>query len=157
MWSDVTADASSNIMYSINNNPATANDWANISGLFQYFRVNAMKIKFIPSVTADATYDYHTGYVFHSASDISFLSMTTIDRTIQFENCKVVNMQWPWKYCRKLLRITAGGEIDSRGYMAVDGAIPTQCICIIYRGNGQTNQVLGNVVVTYYVTAYGWF
>jgi hypothetical protein len=38
---NVTADASSDVMYPVSTNPATANDRGNISGLFQYFRVNA--------------------------------------------------------------------------------------------------------------------
>jgi hypothetical protein len=48
-----------------------------------------MKIKLIHSVTADATYDYRAGFVFHSASDISFPSMIMTDQAIQFENLRV--------------------------------------------------------------------
>jgi hypothetical protein len=50
-----------------------------------------MKLKLVSSVTADTSFNYAAGCVFHDVSGLS-LSGLTIATAINYESCKIVNM-----------------------------------------------------------------
>jgi hypothetical protein len=70
-----------------------------------------MKLKFVPSVTADTSFNYTAGYVFRDVSRVS-LSGLIIATAINYESCKIVNMAQPWKYYRKMIRHRSNCQTD---------------------------------------------
>jgi hypothetical protein len=46
------------LSYLIRPSSSLSQDWSHINGLFEYYRVRAMKIKYVPTVTADITYNF---------------------------------------------------------------------------------------------------
>jgi hypothetical protein len=49
----MTTTATGDVSSAWDDNPNTATDWSNVQGLFDFYRVNAMKVTFIPTNTAD--------------------------------------------------------------------------------------------------------
>jgi hypothetical protein len=85
-----------------------------------------------------------------------------MQKRIGYENCKVVNMQRPWKYYRKMARnITptqSGVSVLNQGYMQTSQPQPTQCFGTIIQGlTGPTTETvdLALLMYTYYVTTIG--
>ena len=57
---------------------------------------------YVPTVTADVSYNFAPGYVFHDVNSTT-LSNISEDQAAKYESCKIVNMQRPWKYYRKMM------------------------------------------------------
>ena len=125
-----------------------------MAGLFDYYRVAAMKMKFVPTVTADATYNFAPAYVLHDVNSKSLPSITTTT-AIQYENCRIVNMQRPWKYCRKMIRnITDSSGSSTRGYIPTSEPNATQVMCMLHLGTDQAGKHIGDTLSTYYISAF---
>jgi len=86
----------------------TVPDFVNVATLFHYYRVNAMKLKFIPALTAQAlesatSLGFCADYVVHDINQ-AVAPETSPDRDtiLQYDNLKVLNTQRPWMYYRKM-------------------------------------------------------
>jgi hypothetical protein len=114
-----------------------------------------MKIRFVPNVTADTTFQYAPGYIFHDANTPTFGAKLTISVATAYENCKFVNMQRPWKYYRKMYRNIPGGSsissFTSRGYLPTSTPFATQCIVLFGINNMTVARQIGQFLVTLYV------
>jgi hypothetical protein len=60
--------------------------------MFVYYRCCATKIRFVPIVTADTTWQYTPGYIFHDANTPTFGGTLTVAVATAYENCKIVTM-----------------------------------------------------------------
>ena len=90
----------------MDDNPASVGaPVTNMFNLFDEYRTCAMKLNFIPNVTANATitqfYSYVPIFVAHDVNSTS-LVVATAANILDYENCKVFNVQRPWKYYRKM-------------------------------------------------------
>jgi hypothetical protein len=54
----------SNFTIQHDDNPNNAIEWVSFANMFDYYRCCAMKIKFVPSVMADTSFQYQPGYIF---------------------------------------------------------------------------------------------
>jgi hypothetical protein len=147
-------------------NPSNHVDWANVQNLFQFYRVNAMKIRFFPTVTADTTFGYVpgyvAGYVVHDINRTTFSSMTP-ENMMGYENCRFVNMAPGWKYYRKMNRnipSDAAVKLSSRGYITTASRTSTQIFMVYVKypfGTGWNfaGKTLGYVMTTWYLSAFG--
>jgi hypothetical protein len=80
----------------------------------------------------------------------------TVDVAVGYENCKIVNMQRPWKYYRKMYRnIAVGGGgvsyLSARGYIPTSNPLSTQCIVLFGVNSMTVARELGRLFVTLYV------
>jgi hypothetical protein len=152
----INSTTTGNFTVQHDDNPNNAIDWNNFASLFDYYRICAIKIRFVPSVTAHTTFQYTPGYIFHDANTGVTLAGITVDTTVGYENCKIVNMQRSWRYYRKTYRsIPVGGggtsSISTRGYISTSNPVSTQSI-ILYGVNSMTvDRQIGQILVTLYV------
>lgn len=158
--SRVSSDAGGIISAGVTDMPSSAQDWASIVGLFDMYRVNAVKLKFIPdsntAFTDAAQSVWRPLYIVHDMDE--YVSpLTSVNVAIQYENCKYKNMLRPWTYYKKMARtISAAGSQthDLKGYGDCDNPQPNQGI--FWYGTGFTASVdYGTLLVTYYLTAKG--
>lgn len=141
--------------------PQEVEDFKNIAQLFDKYRVNAMKLKFIPSVMANQsiTNQYTPLYVIHDENHIGIPEDYTEAKLLEYENCKVKNLQRNWQYYRKMKRNIPTGStdnIDVRGYLVSETPQPTQLIYVygqVPTHSGDDPVLIGTLVTTYYVTA----
>lgn len=155
---NMSSGPAGDITLTVSNNPNAATDWANISGLFDSYRLFAMSIKFIPQLPNNTS--SATNYVpFYLVADFdSTLSpITTADGALQYENCKVVNMYRPWKYFVKFPKVSYNAAASTQTILQggwMDVATATASGGIYGYGSGFSSATsYGNYVVTYYVGA----
>jgi hypothetical protein len=136
-------------------NLVSASDWTSFVAVFDYYRCCAMKIRFVPSVTADTTFQYTPGYIFHDANTPTFGATLTVVVATAYENCKIVNMQRPRKYYRKIYKNLPGGtttnSLSLRGYLPTAEPLATQCIVLFGTNTMTVAHQLGQFLVTLYV------
>jgi hypothetical protein len=82
----------SNITTQQDDNPVNTSDWSSFATMFDYYRWCAIKIRFVPSMTADTTWKYTPGYIFHDANTPTFGATLTVAVATAYEICKIVNM-----------------------------------------------------------------
>lgn len=142
----------------VNDDPQNAQDWANVAALFDMYRVNAIKVKFIPSgntAEVGVTPPFQPLYAVYDPDSAS-QPLTAINDAIQYENCKFKNMYRPWTLYHKMNRTlgTLPTVRDNKGYSDIDNPQPTQGIWW-YGINFPANVIVGTLLVTYYITAKG--
>lgn len=140
-------------------NPLTYPEFGSIATLFDKYRVNAMSIKYVPIVTANsstATAAFTPGYILHDENHAS-VSIATSNQFMEYENCKVVNLQRPWKYYRKMKRNIpmegTGNNLDTKGYQPSSHPVPTQCFAFFQSGFVDDGVQYGTIIVSLYLTA----
>jgi hypothetical protein len=160
----VNADAA-NSTWAIDDTPSSGTgattDWSGNAGLFDYYRVNEIKIKFIPTFTAQGmtsatSIGYYPAYVVHDINSTTLPNTLSIT-DLQYENCRVMNCQRPWTYYRKMHRNVIGG-MSNKGYLTTGSPVARQVIGVLFQEfSGVTTGTftIGTVVWTYYVSAYG--
>jgi hypothetical protein len=114
-----------------------------------------MKLKFVPSVTADTSFNYVAGYVFHDASRVS-LSGLTIATAVSYESRKIGNVARPWKYYRKLIRdIDPTVKQTNQGYITTAAPTASQLFCLfLIVPTALASKTFGYIMVTNYVSAF---
>lgn len=148
-----------NVADIFNDNPSTYPDFDSIAALFDKYRVNAIAVKFIPTVTANTTVTGSTvftpGYILHDENHAT-VSLNTSNGFLQYENCKVVNLQRPWKYYRKMKRNIpmepVGNTLDTKGYQPTVHPVATQCFAF-FNSSFDDGEQFGTFVVSLYITA----
>lgn len=146
--------------------PSGSTDFASIANLFDMYRVCAIKLKFIPTVTASASpggisapFGFVPMYVIHDTNSITE-PVTAVINYLQYESCRVMNAQRPWTYYRRMARNiptnsswTAQRNINTRGWIPTDSPITTQGIFVRFEPGGTSAQKYGTIVVTHYLVA----
>ena len=129
--------------------------------MFDEYRCCAIKIKWIPSITAWNTNSspYVPMFVFHDPNNVASPLATSSggDECLQYESCKVFNCQRTWTYYRKLQRNIPNQStwasqvnISSRGYIPTLYATGTQGIQMFLANEIQsTAYYVGNYVYNY--------
>jgi hypothetical protein len=95
----ITNNISGNFTVTTDDNPVNAADWNNITALYDFYRVCTIKIRYVPNVSADTTFQYTPGYIFHYANTPNYISPISAAVAAAYE---IVDMQRPWKYYRKM-------------------------------------------------------
>ena len=165
---NLTVAAAGTAVYNgtFDNNPSQAIDFASMANLFDEYKVCAMKITFVPSITANANIlaNYVPMYVMHDPNSTT-APVTAINNFLSYENCKYFNVQRPWKYYRKMQQNiptnsswTTQRNINTRGYLQTDSPIPTQAIFVILNAQNwqpttPSSQQIGTMVTTWYIVA----
>jgi hypothetical protein len=85
----------------------------------------------------------------------TFGATLTVSVAAGYENCKIVDMQRPWKCYRKIYKNVPGGttisSVSLRGYLPTAEPLATQCI-VLFGVNGMTvAHQPGQFLVTLYV------
>lgn len=157
--STITSSGTGVITGGVVDDPSSAQDWASIVGLFDMYRVNAIKLKWIPDFNTNesgsSTAAFKPLYIVHDIDEFNN-PLTSVNVAIQYENCKYKNMLRPWTYYRKMARTIADGTQthDNKGYGDCDNVQPNQGI--FWYGSGFSSSVdYGTLLVTYYITAKG--
>lgn len=147
-----------NVPINIVDDPTGYGDFVSIRNLFDKFRVNAISVKFIPTVTAVGAPNtvWTPGFILHDENHTSVTSTNPND-FLQFENCKAVNCQRPWKYYRKMKRNVpmeaAGHIIDTSGYQATNQPTPTQVLSFLPPTLMPIDAAYGTLITSLYITA----
>lgn len=147
----VSSDASGVISVYFNNNPTTYTEWAACAGLFDSYRMAALKITFIPDKIADTstTTNYRPLYVFGDL-DAGTMPVTNVDAALQYENCKFKNTFRPWTYYFKIPKATAAtGNIFQGGWLDAQ-APPTTSGIGVFGDGFDLSDNYGVFVVTAY-------
>ena len=98
------------------NGGTTVNDWSNVSGLFDSFRVCGIKIKYIPRVPNDtsAAFSFAPVYGIIDYENVDTASpVATASDCMQYERLKIFNYYRPWKWYIRVPKYNA--PIDVAG------------------------------------------
>lgn len=151
-------DSSTNIV--VVDNPSVFTDWTNITGLFDYYRVCAVKLKYIPSANL---VDFPAGasgpkfapiYIVHDPNTITS-TVNTAAVALGYENMRVRNMWLPWSYYTKFVRNIRTSSIVSqttRGYQPTNTPQSTQSVQLLFENIGTTSSgQIGTLIVSLYL------
>lgn len=150
--------------YIQNDNPNLQQEWVNIVQLFDYYRVAAIKLKFIPetnvlSLDSTTPAGYRPLYIIHDPNSIAVGTGSTglpltVNGTIQYENLRVKNANRPWSYYKRMVRNIPPSLANYKGYIPTESPVATQAIQItIPQFSTETTILLGSVITTFYVVA----
>ena len=153
----------SNLNSYIDNNPNTAQDWANVAGLFEMYRVAGIKITFVPSGNVNPipvntpvnNSRFRPCYLVLDTNDQ--LPTVTVNNIVQYENLKIRNTYSMWSVYYKMKRrlpFATTAAMSTSGYTSCQSPVATQGIIALFEGQQSTNQTdLGKMIVTMYVCA----
>lgn len=146
---------------SFNDNPSLYQDWVPVSDLFQMYRVNGIKLTWIPTFNTNALAttvgQFTPMYMFHDTTN-QISSPPSEDTVLQFENLRIRSISRMhstyFKFSRRL-NAAAPGTISPDGYNTVSAPQATQQICtLIPATTGSSTSVpLGRFVCTMYLSA----
>lgn len=141
--------------------PVNALELSNVNALYDFYRVCAFKIKFIPAAPneiASSNYYRPVYLVFDNDADSSAgANITSVNQALQYDVCKIKDCSRPWKYYIKVPKINQGFQtggvnqcvIDRKGN--IDIAKPCYTGDVSLYGDSFTSAIsLGTVIITYY-------
>ncbi|ARO38299.1 capsid [Audaxivirus yotargis] len=151
--------ANTNLSVNRTDDPSTAQNWSNISGLFDYYRVCAIKIHFIPTSNvltfpiAAAGPRFSAIYVIHDVNSTS--SVSSVSAVIQYGNLVLKNLWMPWKKYYKMKRNIPAAILDNvstSGYLPTSTPTGTQSVQAFIPTIGtQSSGEIGTLITTYYL------
>lgn len=135
-------------------------DWTNLQTLFDYYRVCAVKLKWIPSANVNTFPAAASGpkfapiYIVHDPNSVTaILSTSTV--AIGYENMRVKNMWNPWSYYKKFvrnIRVAGTGSQTIRGYQPTSNPQATQTIQLLFENLGTTSSgQVGTIIISLYI------
>ena len=154
---DIPTTATGGIALTVNNLPSSVDGWAESLKLFDWYKVAAIKLTFIPSATAIANQSYRALIVWHDPNTIDTSAGATYQRAISYANSKIVNLQRKWKVYYKMAKTIAVGNStaaimqDRYGYTGTDVALATQSIGLFAVTPLTAVTTVGNLLITYHV------
>lgn len=157
----ITASASNPTMYSITNLPTGAAGWAGVSGMYQYYRVTGIALRYFPRSnvaqvsSAGAAPGNTAQYICHdlTTADWAETGDNIVRKALSFNNVRMRNSMQPWRvYFRmnRLTTLTSQNTIPG-GFITTDLPSQNQSIKVITAANSASTP--GQLVITYYITA----
>lgn len=131
----------------------TAQDFVNLSGIYDQFRIYAVSVKYIPLLPNDES--SVTGFApLYTVIDYDdSTALTSVNQAINYENMKVKNMYRPWKVYYRIPKVTnlAGGTtIVGFGWFDMAGPLTTGAIK--FYGTGfDVSTTYGTFIATWYI------
>lgn len=161
VYDAVVLAAGASLNATVTDDPSNSQDWANIVGLFDMYRVAAIKVHFVPNANTREAPSVAGQFGFrpvYCAHDTDLINVPlSVNNIIQYENMKVKNSFTPWVYYRKMARrITTTNQttLDGRGYLSTTTPASTQQLLFLFENfNGPANYYFGRFVITHYVCA----
>ncbi|UPW41439.1 capsid protein [Dipodfec virus UA23Rod_6578] len=153
---DVSTDASGVISVFANNDVSLAQEWTTFTGLYDAYKVCAVKIQFIPNLPNDtsANAQYSPLYIAHDFNN-GTITAPTENILIQYGDVKVKNLFRPWTYYTRFAAQSYSGNATSvsmtKGYRRTDDTTASQC-AFMYSENNSFSTSYGRILITYYVT-----
>jgi len=150
--------ANGNKFDTFNDNPSLYQDWVPVSELFQMYRVNGIKLTWVPAFNVNQLVNSNTTfspqYLFHD-SNISVTAAPSENDVMQYENLKIrpLNRMHStyFKFSRRI-NATAPGTLSTDGYSSVQSPQVTQQICSLIPTVSTTAIPLGRFVCTMYIS-----
>lgn len=135
-------------------NPTALPEFSTCGGLFDSAKVCAMKFHWLPSQPngSSITTVYAPAYVLYDPDETA-APVATADAALQYENCKVFNLYRPFKYYRKLDRITqqsTAGVTLGGGWSDIV-TMPSNGGLMLFAAGLDATEEYGQLVVSYYV------
>lgn len=128
--------------------------------MFDYYRVCAVKIKFIPSANVltfpaeAAGPKFAPVYIIHDPNTVT-ATVTSSTVAIGYENMRVKNMWMPWSYYRKFvrnIRVAGTGSQTVRGYQPTSNPQATQSVQMLFENLGTTTSgQIGTIIISLYI------
>lgn len=155
-----TSSVAGVIDQSINiNDPSAAQDFSNVATLYDSYKVNFIKVQWIPlyDFTASSTVVNNYGIFLHDFdSTASTIGSNAI--AIQYENAKFFDMKRRFTYFVRYVPRITGSEAGTNstiyqgGYMDLADGINVGKI-FLYAENLTASSSYGRLIITWYITA----
>ena len=156
----VTMPAAQPLWLQFNDNPSLSQDWVQVSDLFQMYRVNGIKLQFIPGATVRELGSNTTLFVpMYIVHDTNYMinSIPSENEMLQYEGMKIRPMNRMWSHYQKMARRinpTATTSLSTDGYSTVTNPQVTQQLSMLIPAiQSASAYTIGRIVVTAYVTA----
>lgn len=128
-------------------------DFTNVTGLWDQYRVYAIKCKYIPdypnNVTATTTYKPIYSYIDYDSPTTA----STTQTCVEYENCKIMNLYRPWTVYRRIpktINPSGSGPVVSFGWMDLANPMTSGHLGFVAVGASSLT-TWGSMLVTYYV------
>lgn len=146
-----------NTIYSISNpttffnGSGTLQDWAQVSQLYDQYRITGIKLKFVPSAPFDTSIQttYEPMYIL---MDVDSNSVTPgVATAIQYESLKIKNMYRSWSVYYKIPKLIGGAVTQStQGWFPTQSPVSTGAI-YVWSFLTNLSADFGSIICTYYV------
>lgn len=127
-------------------------EWADITNLYDQYRVTYVKIKFIPSAPNSTANLFLPLYIFHDFDDDDTTD-ATVAQAITDGSCRIKNMYKPWTYKMRVTRkySSGGGGSAPIGGGWFDTAAPPVIGCVKAIATGMTSANYGYLICNMWV------
>lgn len=145
----------------VNEGVQTTTDWTSVSGLFDQYRVCAIKWKYIPARFNDTTAQtmFPPAYIVYDQTTLNSNPITSVDVALGYENVKVVNMGEQWKVYRRIPKLSSSqvqAAVYQGGWLNIEEAGDYQEGSIGIYGTGfSTSVTYGKLISIFYVKCRG--
>lgn len=141
---------------------ASAEDWTNYTGLYETFRIHAIKVQWIPTFnineTPTATFPaYSPLYIAYNKEAGDQTKLDTVAEIIAYNNVKFKNIMRPFTYyvkCPKITSLLGAYPVFTGGYIDIDGVAQCPGIIGYVSSNNIANvtTIIGTWLATWYVS-----
>lgn len=156
----IVTTANQPFWFQFNDNPSLSQDWVPVSELFQMYRVNGIKLTWIPTFNTNELGTQQNGilvpiYYLHD-TNMSVTGIPSENEVLQYENLKIRNISKMHSVYYKMARrinATAPGTLSTDGYSSVQNPQVTQQIAMLIPNFSNTGNSIGRFVITAYISA----
>jgi len=146
----ITANVGGVIAGYWNDNPSACYDWSSLASLFDLYRVESIKVKFIPQLPND-TSSTSGFFPLMVAFDQDSPATTPASKQelLEYENCKVKNMYMPWSIKYNVPRVagtTTDVYTDKDGFIDIGGVTAFSALRF-YGDSFDVSQDYGDIIV----------
>lgn len=128
-------------------------DWTFVNNMYDYFRVNRIKIKWIPDLPNDQSTitAYRPLFVFVDTNSATLVPTNNV--AIAYDNLKSVDLSKPWKYYFRLPKYQGTG-VGPQTYYPMASPPQTGAIYLCQQNAGSltATTTYGTVIATYYIS-----
>lgn len=130
----------------------TVEDWTNMKGLYEMYRVAAVKLHFIPSYPNDTSVNtfYAPMYIVHDVDDNT--AIVNRAEALGYEKMRIKNLYRPWTFFTRCPRNrTTGKAINMVSNFLQMGVTDNMGGIKIFAENLDLSGTYGDVIITYYI------
>lgn len=128
-------------------------DWTFVNNMYDYFRVNRIKLKWIPDLPNDSstTTAYRPLFVFADTNSATLVPTNNV--AIAYDNLKTVDVSKPWKYYLRLPKYQGTG-VGPQTYYPMASPPTTGAIYLCQQNSSSltASTTYGTIVATYYIS-----